>query len=109
MKTGVDEMMTQEEMDKLTGDLHRFVQSNAQLGLDLTESFIEQRKLEAKADRLLAAGRYITMALGGAASDDEDCWTPEEVQKLFEHVCLRWPEFDPRKPDLTDSGDERGE
>jgi len=46
-------------------------------------------------EKLRVAGRYITLALGGAASDDEDCWTPEEVQRLFEHVCQRWPEFDP--------------
>ncbi len=54
--------------------------------------------LEENVRRLRKAGRYVTVALGGAADDSEDGWTREEIFRLFEYVCLQWPELDPRRP-----------
>jgi hypothetical protein len=51
-------------------------------------------------ERLREAGLYMTMTLGGAAwpgVEEEDGWTREQIRKLFEDVCERWPELDPRR------------
>jgi len=59
----------------------------------------EQVLYEEAADailELIRAGRYVTTALSGAASDDDERWTREAIGNIFEHVCVCWPYFDPR-------------
>lgn len=63
----------------------------------LTEEHEKRLQAATEAQRLLEAGRWILLCLGGASDDTEGGWDREEINRLFENACKRWPELDPRR------------